>query len=256
MHIGSLGGNFDVAEMVLATFVLFFVGLVVYLQRESNREGFPFVTDEGKPVTGGSLCGIPKPKVFRLASGDEVLSPRFEPQEILPAHDGSTASGGAMLPVGNKLLSGLGAAAYRRRADVPDSIFFDGTARIVPLRADERYSIALEGPDPRGYAVAGADGVVAGRVVEIWIDRSETVARYLEIALTPAFGGRTVLAPMTMVDVQDGLVVVESIIAAQFGYVPGIKSPNEISALEEDQITAYYAAGTLFATPARSEPFL
>ena len=93
-------------------------------------------------------------------------------------------------------------------------------------------------------------------MVEIWIDRSETVARYLEIALTPAFGGRTVLAPMTMVDVQDGLVVVESIIAAQFGYVPGIKSPNEISALEEDQITAYYAAGTLFATPARSEPII
>jgi photosynthetic reaction center H subunit len=256
MQIGSLGGNFDVAEVVLATFVLFFVGLVIYIQRESNREGFPLVSDEGKRLNSGSLFGIPKPKLYRLPNGKELWLPRAEPQEILPSHEGSTAFGGAMTPVGNMLLSGLGAAAYARRSDVPDSIFFDGTARIVPLRADERYSIALEGPDPRGFAVAGADRVVAGRVVEIWIDRSETVARYLEIALTPAFGGRTVLAPMTMVDVQDGLVVVESIIAAQFGYVPGIKSPNEISALEEDQITAYYAAGTLFATPARSEPFL
>jgi photosynthetic reaction center H subunit len=161
------------------------------------------------------------------------------------------------MPIGNKLLSGLGAAAYRHRADVPDSIFFDGTARIVPLRADDRYSIAIEGPDPRGYAIAGNDRVVAGRVVEIWIDRSETVARYLEVALTPAFSGRTVLVPVTMVDIQDGgLVVVESILSAQFADVPAIKATNEISAFEEDKITAYFAAGTLYATAARSEPLL
>lgn len=257
MQIGSFGGNFDVAEVVLATFVLFFLGLVVYLQRESNREGFPLVSDRGTRVSGGSLSGIPKQKVFRLPSGEEVLAPRFEPLEILPLHEGSTAFGGAIAPVGNKLLSGLGAAAYAHRADVAESIFFDGAAaRIVPLRADERYSIALEGPDPRGYAVAGADRVVAGRVFEIWVDRSESVARYLEIALTPAFGGRHVLAPMTMVDVQDGLVVVESLVSAQFTEVPGTKALNEITALEEDKITAYYGGGTLYATPARAEPLI
>jgi photosynthetic reaction center H subunit len=41
MQTGALGGNLDVAQVVFTAFVIFFFLLVRYLQRESNREGFP-----------------------------------------------------------------------------------------------------------------------------------------------------------------------------------------------------------------------
>jgi photosynthetic reaction center H subunit len=256
MHIGSFGGNFDVAEVVLATFVLFFLGLVVYLQRESNREGFPLVDTEGRQMASTGLSGIPAPKTFILPHGGTVSAPRSEPRETVSAPAIANFPGAPLEPAGHKLLSGLGPASFANRADVPDLEYFGGTPRIVPMRTDAAYGVDAEGHDPRGYAVAGADRVVAGTIADIWFDRSESVVRYYEIALSPAFSGRHVLVPSTMVDIQDGLVAVESVVSAQFADVPGTKAMNSITLREEDMICAYYAAGTLYATPARSEPLI
>ncbi len=55
---------------------------------------------------------------------------------------------------------------------------------------------AREDPDPRGMTVYGADRVMAGTVVEAWIDRSEVLLRYLEVELVQQLGGRRVLLPM------------------------------------------------------------
>jgi photosynthetic reaction center H subunit len=82
------------------------------------------------------------------------------------------------------------------------------------------------------------------------------LARFYEVALSPAFGGRNVLLPHTFADVKETAVLVESILGAQFATVPGTKSTSQITALEEDQITAYYGGGTLFATAARQEPLI
>jgi photosynthetic reaction center H subunit len=38
--------------------------------------------------------------------------------------------------------------------------------------------------------------------------------------------------------------------------VPGVAADNQITLREEDQITAYYAGGTLYAEPSRLEPLL
>jgi len=38
--------------------------------------------------------------------------------------------------------------------------------------------------------------------------------------------------------------------------VPAIAQPDRITRLEEDKVTAYYGAGTLYATPERQEPLL
>ena len=38
--------------------------------------------------------------------------------------------------------------------------------------------------------------------------------------------------------------------------VPATRSPEQITLLEEEKITAYYGAGTLYATPERQEPIL
>ena len=34
-----------------------------------------------------------------------------------------------------------------------------------------------------GYDVVGLDGVVAGKIVDSWVDRSEVVIRYVEVEL-------------------------------------------------------------------------
>ena len=40
-------GNFDLAQLSLYLFWLFFAGLVIYLQRENMREGYPLESEQG-----------------------------------------------------------------------------------------------------------------------------------------------------------------------------------------------------------------
>jgi photosynthetic reaction center H subunit len=49
---------------------------------------------------------------------------------------------------------------------------------------------------------------------------------------------------------------VESILGNQFALVPGLKSQDQITLLEEEKIMAYYGGGTLYATPERQEPLI
>ena len=69
-------------------------------------------------------------------------------------------------------------------------------------------------------------------------------------------GGRTVLVParLSVVDETAGKLRVQSITAEQFADVPRLKNPNEVTLLEEDKITGYFAGGKLFALPERQEP--
>ena len=48
----------------------------------------------------------------------------------------------------------------------------------------------------------------------------------------------------------------DAIFGGDFADVPRTKQPDSVTALEEDKITAYYGAGTLFASPSRSEPLI
>ncbi|NCV58886.1 MAG: hypothetical protein EBW19_02420, partial [Betaproteobacteria bacterium] len=43
--VGAITGYIDVAQVVLYLFWIFFFGLVVYLQREGKREGYPLLSD-------------------------------------------------------------------------------------------------------------------------------------------------------------------------------------------------------------------
>lgn len=167
--------------------------------------------------------------------------------------------GSPHIPTGNPLVDAVGPASYADRAEVPD-LTAHGIAKIVPLRAAPGFFIAEGDPDPRGLAVRACDGVIAGRIVEVWIDRSEPQVRYYEVQLIN--GGRTVLLPVPFVQWPNfGLtktdhVLVKSITAAQFADVPGIKDAAQITLREEDRISAYYAGGHLYATPARSQPII
>ena len=73
--------------------------------------------------------------------------------------------------------------------------------------------------------------------------------RYLEVEVAAAAGACCCRPTSARVDRNRGAVRVSSILADQFADVPAIKSPDQITLLEEDKICAYYGGGTLYATP-------
>lgn len=228
-QVGAITGYIDVAQLVLYAFWIFFAGLIWYLHRENKREGYPLEsTRPGGPSKHGFIM-TPPPKTFDLGGGETVTVPK-------PPLSGGPQGPGAWVP----------------RRDKP-STTIDGAPRIVPLRADPSYSVAGGDIDPRGLPVVGCDGAVGGVVREVWVDRSETMFRYFEAEVD---GGGRVLVPVNMARTTRRGIVVDAILGRDFAGVPRTREPDVVTLTEEEQITAYYGAGTLYATPARSEPLI
>lgn len=253
-------GYLDVAQVTIWLFWLFFAGLVVYLRREDRREGYPLESDThpGK-MLAPSLIFYPSPKTFRLASGATIKAPTGKPDgRVLAARPTAKFPGAPLAPTGaNPMLDSIGPGSWAERSDMPD-MTYDNHLKIVPVRVATSYGVS-SGPDPRGFDVIGADRNVAGKVVDLWVDRSECIIRYFEVALD---GGRHVLLPNTFCDITAGIrpgvgrVFVSALLARQFANVPGTRTPDSVTRLEEEKICAYYGAGTLYATPGRAEPLL
>jgi len=253
MFRGAITSHIDVAQVTLYAFWIFFAGLIFYLRREDRREGYPLESDRSPYVTVQGFPPIPEPKTFHLHDGSTVLAPRKEAPETVNGTPVGRFPGAPIEPNGDPMTAGVGPGAWARRADKPD-LTADGRVKIVPLRADPEFTVAGEDPDPRGFAVIGADGNVAGKVTDAWVDRSEVLFRYFEVDV----GGRRVLLPVNFsrVDAEGKRIKVASILAAQFAGVPGTKAKDSITMLEEEKVMAYYGAGTLYATPQRAEPLL
>jgi photosynthetic reaction center H subunit len=250
----------DAAALSLYIFFAFFAGLIYYLTRENKREGYPMVNELPDRPAFATMHGFPEtpaPKVFRLhyPEGATVV------QGVRPERDVTAQlspdypyPGTAFVPTGDAMRDGVGPASYADRADTPDLAYDDNKPKIVPLRAAPGWHIAHEDPDPRGKSVITLDGVVAGTVVDLWVDRSEYILRYLE---TEVAGGRRVLVPMFLCTFNDeGTAQVISVTAAQFAAAPGIAQPEQITLLEEDRISGYFGGGHFYATPERSEACL
>jgi photosynthetic reaction center H subunit len=274
MESGAITSHIDVAQVVLYAFWVFFALLLIYLQRESRREGYPLVSEiDGKPMDHGALW-IPTPKTFLLADGSTVTVPQVEkdaqPPRLLPSLG---ADGYGYAPSGDPMTSGVGPGAYTPRANIPD-VTFEGHARIVPLRAAPEFALEERDADPRGMLVYGADQVQAGEVVDVWVDRSDCLARYFEVELpvisvrpiratvegeTPAAPiARRVLLPVnfTTIDGTTRRITVRAILASQFAGVPTTAYPDVITLNEEERIGAYYGGGYMYATPQRQESWL
>jgi len=168
-------------------------------------------------------------------------------------------NGSPIVPTGDPMIDGIGPAAWANRSDTPD-MTVHGKAKVVPMRLDATYFVAKGDPDPRGMPVIAADKVVAGTVIELWVDRAEPQIRYYEVKLTNA--ERHVMLPVGFVQWPNlGLwgndkLLVKAITSAQFANVPDIQRDDQITLLEEDRVMAYYAGGHLYATAARSEPII
>jgi photosynthetic reaction center H subunit len=250
----------DAAALSLYLFFAFFAGLIYYLHRENKREGYPLVGELPDRPGFATMHGFPEtpaPKVFRLhypegATVVQGVRPERNVDSLLSPD--YPYPGTAFVPTGDAMRDGVGPASYADRADTPDLAFDDNKPKIVPLRAAEGWHIAHEDPDPRGQSVITLDGAIAARVVDVWVDRSEYILRYVEAEVP---GGRHVLVPIFLCTFEDdGTAHVASVTAAQFAAAPSIAQPNQISLLEEDRIAGYFGGGHLYATPERSEPCL
>jgi photosynthetic reaction center H subunit len=256
MQTGAITDYIDVAQLVLYGFWIFFAGLVIYLRREDKREGYPLVSYRNSDrVKVQGFPAVPAPKTFKLPHGGEVQAPSGHVDELASnARPVDSSPGAASLPLGDPMRDAVGPAAYAKRSTLPD-LTLDGANRIVPMRVATEFTVAKADPDPRGWRVLGLDGERGGTVHDIWVDRTEPQIRYYEVETR---GARRALVPVALVKVDKTTrqLVVASITAAQFEHVPALSQPDQVSLREEDQISAYYCGGTLFATPERSEPIV
>lgn len=254
MEHGGITGYIDVAQVVLYLFWGFFFSLVVYLHRESKREGYPTVSESSGAINPAGLWGMPEPKTFLLAHGGSRMSPPGagpDEREFKLAATGP--EGSPFEPTGDPLIDGVGPASWAMRADTPD-LSTDGQPKIVPLRVAHGYDVAEEDEDPRGMPVVAACGNVAGMVTDLWVDRAESLARYLEVE--PADGGARLLLPIPFSTISGGRVRVASLFAKHFANIPRTAHADQITLREEDRICGYYGGGHLYAEPSRLGPLL
>ena len=241
-------GNFDLASLAIWMFWGFFAVLIYYLQTENMREGYPLESDDGRTAPNQGPFPVPRPKTFILPHGRGEVSVPDGAREAREVAMGRTAftEGYPLMPTGDPMIDGVGPAAWAPRRDVPELNGF-GHVKIVPMAHAEGFAVSA-GRDPRGLPVQANDNEVVGRISDIWVDGSEQLIRYLEIGLN---SGSTKLVPMTMAKVWKDRVRIDSISSDLFEGVPPTRSGIEVTMLEEEKISAYYAGGTLYAAHKR-----
>ncbi|MBB1077465.1 photosynthetic reaction center subunit H [Rhodoferax sp. 4810] len=253
MEFGGFTKSFDVAQLVLYVFWAFFAGVVYYLQREQHREGYPM--DPGRP-NGPKTTGWPlvKPKTYKMRHGPDMVAPNpNRPDGEYSFEPGNRWSGGNIVPKGDPLLAGVGPGGWAMRADEPD-LTYEGTPKIVPLRVAKEYNVAKQNVDPRGMQVLCADKESAGEVCDMWVDQSESIFRFIEVALKDT--GTRVLIPMNFARINKNGVHVNALMSHHFANVPKTRNPEQITLLEEEKIMGYFGAGLLYAHPSRQDPLL
>lgn len=251
----GLSSSIDLVEVLFTLFWVFFAFLLIYLHRESKREGYPLVSDRSDKITVQGFPAIPDAKEYKLAHGGTVMAPSGEAPEVdLPVEPAAPFPGAPYVPTGDPMVDGLGAGAYAHRSDTPD-LMMDGRPRVVPMRTQPDAYVDTRDKDPRGMALVAADGKEVGSVRDLWIDLAEPQIYFLEVAMT---GGDQVLVPFHFADLRkaENVVKVDAIYSHQFANVPRLKSPDQVTLLEEDKLYAYFAGGELYADPERAEPIV
>ncbi|MBW4708292.1 photosynthetic reaction center subunit H [Roseobacter sp. YSTF-M11] len=253
---GTFFGEFDLASLSLWLFYVFFAILIIYIQRENMREGYPLEDDEGNKSSNPSMWPLPRDKTFKLPHGrGEVTVPSGQTPErddIAMKRVGS-GNGFPLEPTGDPMLDGVGPASWAPRRDAPE-LDGHGHPKIVPMSGAEGFHVAA-GRDPRGLPVVAGDGEIVGKITDMWLDEPEQLVRYLEVELDSKWGSGTRLMPMTFAKIRSNKVTVHALYGKHFATIPTIASPRQVTLLEEDKISGYYGGGKLYAGN-RAEPKL
>lgn len=247
--------EFDLASLALWLFYIFFAGLIIYIQRENMREGYPMTDDDGETAINQGPFPVPEDKTFKLPNGrGELTVPsgqRPDRDDIKMDRTGP-GNGFPLEPTGDPMLDGVGPASWANREDEPE-LDGHGHPKLIPMSAAESFAVAT-GIDPRGLPVMAGDKEVVGRITDMWIDEPEQMVRYLEMELDPKWGSGSRLVPLTLARILLNRVQIHSIYGKHFDNVPKHASPRQVTKLEEDKISAYYGGGKLYADVARQEP--
>lgn len=246
---GTIVGTLDFAQISLYLFWLFFAVLVIYLQRENMREGYPLENDDGTLASNQGPFPLPRTKTFKLPHdrgertfpNDEKQDDRHIALEQMPMSAGSPFE-----PTGDPMVDGVGPASWAMRRDEPE-LDGHGHVKIRPMAQLGEFSV-VGGRDARGLPVQAHDGQVIGTICDLWIDVPEQLVRYLEIDLGEA--GRR-MAPIQLVKIKRDRVSVHSLYSQHFAGIPTIASPDQITMLEEEKVCAYWCGGKLYAHPER-----
>jgi len=120
--------------------------------------------------------------------------------------------------------------------------------QVAPLRRLDGYSILPGDPDPRGMTVVGSDGAAVGVVADVWFDRGVKIVRYLEVALDETVSTGRALVPIYDCDINSkrGRVKVSAAPAARFADAPRLRDPDQITAREEDKVSAFFAGSEFY----------
>lgn len=255
----NIVGNIDLVEIIFTLFWLFFAALVIYLQRESKREGYPLDAPhrQGDVVVRGFPME-PPPKKYKTNYHGVISVPRQDPERELAAKYVGEFPGAPIEPTGDPLVDGVGPAAWSDRSDTPD-LTLHGHPRIVPMRTKPEFGIDERDADPRGMTVIAADGKAVGKVVDAWVDIPEPMIVYIEIALDDEIGSGNILMPYAFIEKirkEEGELHSNALLAEQYGRAPRIKDADTVTLLEEDKVTAYFGGGKLLAEPSRAEPLI
>ncbi len=241
-------GDFDLASLAIWLFWGFFALLIYYLQTENMREGYPLEMENGTAAPNQGPLPQPAPKTFVLPHGRGSVTVPNGAREAREVALGRTSEseGFPHVPLGNPMTDGVGPASWAPRRDVPE-LDGHGHNKIVPMAKAPAFMVSA-GRDPRGLPVQAGDNEVVGSVSDMWVDAPEQLVRYLEISLN---SGHRCLVPMPMVKIWKDRVRINSLSSDLFDSVPVTRSPTEVTLLEEDKISAYYAGGTLYASAKR-----
>ena len=250
-------GSIDLVEILFTLFWLFFAVLIMYLHRESKREGYPLLSSRNDGVVVRGFPDLPPPKTYKPAHGEAVTVPRTVDEYELKAKPAGAGFGSPFVPTGDPLVDGVGPAAWSERAETPD-LTLHGKPRIVPMRSQPAWHVDDRDPDPRGMDVIAADGEKVGSITDVWVDIPEPMIVYLEVALDASIGSGQILVPFHWANVNKsaGQIEVDALLSAQFANVPRLATPDTITLREEDKLMGYFGGGGLLAEPSRSEPLL
>ncbi|MEM6579401.1 MAG: photosynthetic reaction center subunit H [Pseudomonadota bacterium] len=247
--------NVDLATVAIWLFWAFFAVLIFYIQRENMREGYPMEDDDGNVAANQGPFPVPSDKTFLLPHGQGELtvpSGQRPDRQNLPMERTSGSQGYPFEPTGDPMKDGLGPASWANREDKPE-LDGHGHPKIVPMASIDSFRVAA-GVDPRGLPVLAGDSSVVGKVTDIWIDSPEQMVRYLEMELDPEYGTGKRLIPYNLARIKPKMVKVRSIFGKHFADVPQHASANQVTKLEEDKITGYFAGGSMYASAARFSP--
>ncbi len=253
---GTFFGEFDLASLTLWLFYIFFAGLIIYIQRENMREGYPLEDDEGNKSSNPGVFPLPEDKTFKLPHGrGEVTVPSGQTPERadIALKRVGPGNGYPLEPTGDPMLDGVGPASWAPRRDVPE-LDGHGHPKIVPMSAAEGFAVSA-GRDPRGLPVMAGDGEIVGKITDMWIDEPEQMVRFLEMELDSKWGSGSRLMPMTFAKIKADRVDVHALYGKHFATIPTIASPRQVTLLEEDKVAGYFGGGKLYAGN-RQEPKL